>query len=182
MSKIGKKPIIIPGAVQVSVANNTVTAKGPKGELSLSLHPRVQAEIAGQALKVSVKNPEQAVSRALWGTFRSLFQNMVQGVSLGFEKKLEIIGIGYKAAVSGGKLILNLGYSHPLELSVPKGLTVKVEKNTVSVAGADKQLVGQFAALIRSQREPEPYKGKGIKYTHEVVRRKAGKVVKAVGG
>lgn len=182
MSKIGKKLITIPAGVQVSLVNDKVTAKGPKGELSLSLHPKVSVHIDGQELQVSVKNQEQAQSKALWGTFRSLLQNMVQGVSAGFEKKLEIVGTGYKASVSSGKLILNLGFSHPLELSIPKGLEVKVEKNTVSVAGADKQLVGEFAALVRSQRKPEPYKGKGVKYADEVVRRKAGKVVKAVGG
>lgn len=181
MSKIGKKPIVIPAGVQITMAAQKVTAKGPKGELVLSLHPKVTAMLTGQELKVSVKKPEQAQSRALWGTFRSLLQNMVQGVSAGFEKKLEIIGTGYKAAVAAGKLTLNLGYSRPIELLIPKGLEVKIEKNVLSVAGADKQLVGEFAAKVRSQRKPEPYKGKGVKYLQEIIRRKAGKVVKAVG-
>ena len=181
MSKIGKKPIVIPAGVQVTIAGSQAVVKGPKGELTLNLHHKVSVQTDGQKLEVSVKSPEQARSRALWGTFRSLLQNMVQGVSIGFGKKLEIVGTGYKAAVTQEKLILNLGYSHPLELSIPKGLEVKVEKNTVTVFGADKQSVGAFAALMRSQRKPEPYKGKGVKYLGEVIRRKAGKVVKAVG-
>lgn len=182
MSKIGKKPITIPEAVQVSIANFVVTAKGPKGELSIVLPHEVKAKVEGQELKVWVGKPEQGRQKALWGTFRSLLNNVVAGVDRGFEKKLEIIGVGYKAQAAPGKLTLNLGHSHPIELLVPKGLEVKVEKNVITVSGADKQLVGEFAAYIRSQRRPEPYKGKGIKYSDEVIRRKAGKVVKAVGG
>lgn len=181
MSKIGKKTIIIPADVQVVIKGHEVSVKGPKGELNQVLHPKVLVEMAGEKLTVKVKAPENSRQAALWGTFRSIMNNMVRGVSEGFEKKLEIVGVGFKAQVATGKLTLNLGYSHPIVLSIPKGLEVKVEKNTISVIGADKQLVGQFAAIIRSQRVPEPYKGKGVKYSDEVIRRKAGKVVKAVG-
>lgn len=181
MSKIGKKSINIPEGVEVSIADSVVSAKGPKGELLLTLHPKVEVVMADKKLNVRVRKPEDRRQKALWGTFRSLLQNLVQGVSEGFERKLEVIGVGYKAAVAGETLVLNLGYSHPIELSIPKGLTVKLEKNVILVSGADKQEVGSFAALIRSHRKPEPYKGKGIKYQGEVIRRKAGKVVKAVG-
>lgn len=181
MSRIGKKPITIPDGVQVTRKDDMVNVKGAKGELSLRLHPSVQLALADNVIRVTVKNPEARKQRALWGTFWSHLTNMIRGVTVGFERKLEIIGVGYKAAVSGEKLVLNLGYSHPIELAIPKGLSVKVEKNTIEVRGVDKQAVGEFAALTRSQRKPEPYKGKGVRYQDEVVRRKAGKVVKAVG-
>lgn len=181
MSKIGKKPIAIPAGVTVNVESGTVAIKGPKGEQTLVLHPKVQVTLEGSELKVAVKDPTDRKQKALWGTFRSLLGGMMVGVTQGFERKLEIVGVGYKAAAAGDKLVLNLGYSHPIELPIPKGLTAKVEKNTIAIAGTNKQEVGEFAALIRSQREPEPYKGKGIRYHGEVVRRKAGKVVKAVG-
>lgn len=182
MSKIGKKIITIPAGVQVTVSAGQVAVKGPKGELTLLTHPRVKIEVNGAEAKVSVANPEDRKQKALWGTFRALLANMITGVTAGFERKLEIVGVGYKAAVVSDKLTLNLGFSHPVEIKVPKTLQIKVEKNTITVNGANKQEVGEFAALIRSYREPEPYKGKGIKYQDEVVRRKAGKVVKAVGG
>lgn len=182
MSKIGKKIINIPEGVEVSVSAEAVQVKGPKGDQSVPLHPKVKAELSGRELTVKVGNEKDRRQRALWGTFRSLLQNAVTGVTAGWGKKLEIQGVGYKAAVSGEKLVLNLGYSHPIELMIPKGLEVKVEKSTISVDGQEKQAVGQFASLVRSQRKPEPYKGKGIRYQDEVVRRKAGKVVKAVGG
>ena len=182
MSKIGKKPIEIPEGVQVSLVENLLKVKGPKGELGLDLHSKVQIKQDNKVISVTVKDREDRRQRALWGTFRSLVRNMITGVTAGFEKKLEITGVGYKASVAGTKLVLNLGYSHPIEIEIPKGLEVKVEQNTINIAGADRQAVGEFAALIRSQRKPEPYKGKGIKYQGEVIRRKAGKVVKAVGG
>ena len=182
MSKIGKKIITVPAGVELNIGSETVTIKGPKGELVLPLHPKVKAELTGGILTISVKNPEDRRQRALWGTFRAILANAIGGVSSGFEKKLEIIGVGFKAVVSSGKIVLNLGYSHPIELSIPKGLEAKIEKNVITVSGIDKQAVGEFAALVRSKRKPEPYKGKGIKYSDEVVRRKAGKVVKAVGG
>ena len=147
-----------------------------------TLHPKVRVVQEGDKIMVSVLKPEDRRQKALWGTFRSLLANAVMGVTSGFEKQLEIVGVGYKAQVTGQKLIMNLGYSHPIELGVPAGMTVKVEKNLIIIKGNDKQAVGEFASLIRSKRKPEPYKGKGVKYVGEVIRRKAGKVVKAVGG
>ncbi len=181
MSKIGKKPITIPEGVQASIADDIITIKGPKGELWEKLPPKVFVEVGAGEVKVLVRKPADRRQKALWGTFRSLLSNMVTGVTAGFERKLEVIGIGYKAAVVQDKLILNLGYSHPVELPIPPGLTVKVEKNVILVNGLKKQEVGQFAALTRSKRPPEPYKGKGVKYEGEIIRRKAGKVVKTVG-
>jgi large subunit ribosomal protein L6 len=182
MSRIGKKPIDIPSGVTVDIKGTTVSVKGPKGELSLAVHPKVKVNKDDAGLHVEVENQENKFHRSLWGLHRSLINNMIAGVTSGFSKVLEVNGVGYKAAISGKRLVLNLGYSHPIEMEIPKNLEVKVEKNTITISGADKQEVGQFAAVVRSQREPEPYKGKGIKYLDEVIRRKAGKVVKAVGG
>lgn len=182
MSRIGKKPIIIPAGVTVEATSDMVKVKGPKGELTLDMHPNVRIEKTDSEILVKVEKEDQKQQKALWGLFRSLISNMVSGVTLGFTKVLEINGVGYKAVVNGTKLVLNLGYSHPIEMEVPAGLEVKIEKNQLSITGIDKQQVGQFAAVIRDQRPPEPYKGKGIKYLGEVIRRKAGKVVKAVGG
>jgi len=182
MSKIGKKIITVPEGVEVKASGQVLTIKGPKGELALDLHPDVTVDTVDDGIKVGVKDPDDRLQRALWGTFRSLVQNNITGVSEGFEKKLEIVGVGYKAEVSPDKLTLNVGYSHPVELEIPEGLEVKVEKNKILVSGIDRQVVGQFAAQTRAVRKPEPYKGKGIRYEDEVVRRKAGKVVKAVGG
>lgn len=181
MSKIGKRLIKIPDGVALEQKDGVVRIKGPKGELSLRLPAKVKVETADRDIRVSVARPEDRRQRALWGTFRSHLSNMVKGVTEGFEKKLEIVGVGYKAQVTGDKLVLNVGYSHPIELAVPEGLQVKVEKNVITVTGHDKQMAGEFAARIRRTRLPEPYKGKGIKYQNEVIRRKAGKVVKAVG-
>ncbi|MGE5297712.1 MAG: 50S ribosomal protein L6 [Acidobacteriaceae bacterium] len=182
MSRIGKKPIIIPDSVQVTLSGKDIKIKGPKGEMSLELHPKVTVEKAEKELNVKVKRETDKKERALWGLFRALINNMVLGVTTGFSKNLEVNGVGYKAGVVGKKLVLNLGYSHPIEMEVPAGLEAKVEKNVISITGIDRQAVGQFAAVVRSQRPPEPYKGKGIKYSDETIRRKAGKVVKAVGG
>ena len=182
MSRIGKKPVIIPTGVTAEVVNDTLKVKGPKGELTMIIHPKVAVAKTESEITVSVKHPDVKQERALWGLFRALINNMVAGVTTGFTKVLEINGVGYKAAITGKKLVLTLGYSHPIEMEVPEGLEVKVEKNTITITGIDRQHVGQFAAVVRSQREPEPYKGKGIKYSDEVIRRKAGKVVKAVGG
>lgn len=182
MSRVGKKPVTIPAGVTAELKDTMITIKGPKGELSLELHPKVSLTIAENELTVAVQNNEVKAQKALWGLFRALINNMVTGVTTGFTKVLEINGVGYKAALTGTKLVMNLGYSHPIEMEVPKGLEAKVEKNTITITGADRQLVGQFAAEVRSKREPEPYKGKGIKYSDETIRRKAGKVVKAVGG
>jgi large subunit ribosomal protein L6 len=182
MSRIGKKPVVIPGGVTVDISGETLKVKGPKGELSLVVHPKVTVAQKDSEILVSVKHEDNKQERALWGLFRALINNMVVGVTSGFTKILEINGVGYKAAMAGRKLVLNLGFSHPIEMETPAGLEAKVEKNVITITGADRQAVGQFAAVVRSQREPEPYKGKGIKYQDEVIRRKAGKVVKAVGG
>ncbi|OGE81463.1 MAG: 50S ribosomal protein L6 [Candidatus Doudnabacteria bacterium RIFCSPLOWO2_02_FULL_48_8] len=182
MSRIGKKPITIPSGVTAEVIDQILKVKGPKGELSLTIHPKVKAVKRDSELVVEVADKASKQEKALWGLFRSLINNMVLGVTNGYTKILEVNGVGYKAAVTGKSLTLNLGYSHPIEMAIPPGLEAKVDKNLITISGSDKQQVGQFAAVVRSQREPEPYKGKGIKYSDEIIRRKAGKVVKAVGG
>jgi large subunit ribosomal protein L6 len=182
MSRIGKKPVVIPAGVTIDLAPNLLKATGPKGELSLPIHPKVNVEKKDSEILVSVKREDNKQERALWGLYRALIANTIRGVVEGFTKILEINGVGYKAAIAGKKLTLNLGYSHPIEMEAPEGIDVKVEKNIITITGIDKQAVGQFAAVIREQRRPEPYKGKGIKYSDEIIRRKAGKVVKAVGG
>lgn len=181
MSRIGKKPITILKGVAVTIQDGKVVAKGPKGENSLLIHPEVQVEQAGELLTVSVKHPEEKNGRALWGLHRALLANLVNGVHTPFVKKLEMVGVGYKAAVQGKKLVLELGFSHPVELAIPEGVQCVVEKNQITLTGIDKQAVGQFAAMIREWRKPEPYKGKGIKYAGETIRRKAGKAAKAAG-
>lgn len=182
MSRIGRKPIEIPGGVTVTIEGTRLTAKGSKGELVQEVHPHVIVVQEAQQLVVTVKNSDEKQDRALWGLTRALLQNLVTGVSEGFEKRLEINGVGYKAQASGKKLTLNLGYSHPVEFAVPEKMDVTVDGNVITLKGIDKQLVGETAARIRSLRKPEPYKGKGIKYSDEIIRRKAGKVVKAAGG
>jgi large subunit ribosomal protein L6 len=182
MSKIAKKPIILPTGVIVEVKSGSITVKGPKGQLTETLLPKVTVTVGDGRVSTSVQDPKNRRLRSLWGTMHSLLVNMIKGVSEGYVKKLEIVGVGYRATADKTKLSMHLGYSHPVDLPIPAGLEVKVEKNIITVSGIDKQLVGQFAALIRQQRKPEPYKGKGIKYEGEVIRRKAGKVVKAVGG
>jgi len=184
MSRIGKKPILIPKNVEIKINDGEISAKGPKGELSLSWPSELSVSLKesgaegkeGKELTIGVKKKTKR-SPALWGLFRSLAFNLVLGVSDGFEKKLEINGVGYRASVEGKKIILNIGFSHPVEVEAPNGIEFKVEKNIITVSGADKQLVGQTAAKIRAQRKPEPYKGKGIKYLDEVIRRKSGKKV-----
>lgn len=181
MSRIGKKQIMIPKGVDVKIKDNLVSVSGPKGELSFDFRPEVGFEIKDGFINVSVKNAEEKKSRELWGTSRALLANMIMGVINGYEKKLEINGVGYRASVSGKKLILNVGFSHPVEFEIPKNIDIKVDKNIISISGIDKQFVGEIAARIRAIRKPEPYKGKGIKYIDEVIRRKAGKVVKTAG-
>ena len=182
MSRIGKKPVVIPSGVTIEMSNQTLKVKGPKGELVLNVHPKILLTKTDTELVVDVKNKDNKNEKALWGLFRALISNMVTGVTTGFTKILEINGVGYKAAVTGRKLVMSLGYSHPIEMEIPAGLEAKIEKNVMTITGSDRQMLGQFAAVVRSQRPPEPYKGKGIKYQEEVIRRKAGKVVKAVGG
>ncbi|HOD96688.1 MAG: 50S ribosomal protein L6 [Candidatus Paceibacterota bacterium] len=174
MSKIGKKLIVIPDNVKIEVLENEVMIKGPKGELKVPLFPDFNVELEGNYLKI-IPTREKKFTSAFWGTLRSLIANAVKGVSEGFEKKLEIEGVGYRANVEGNILVLNLGFSHPIRFEIPKGIDIVVAKNLITISGADKQLVGQTAAKIRSFRKPEPYKGKGIHYVGEHIRRKAGK-------
>lgn len=179
MSRIGKKPIVIPAGVEVTINGDEVTIKGPKGSLAQKIISQVKAEVKDGQILVSVQDEENNKQRAFWGLFRKLLANMVDGVTKGFEKKLEINGIGFKAAAQGNKLVLNLGFSHPINFELPKGIVGTVEANVITITGIDRQLVGQTAANIRKLKKPEPYKGKGIKYAGEIIRRKAGKAAKA---
>lgn len=175
MSRIGKKPIQIPGGVNVTIAPGRIAVKGPKGELVQELHPQVSVAQQDQAVLVAVSDPEQKRQKALWGLFGSIIRNMMTGVTSGFTKQLEINGVGFKVALKKDTLEFALGFSHPVVFKIPKGIVATVEKNIITISGADKQLVGQTAAEIRKLKKPEPYKGKGIKYVDEVLRRKAGK-------
>ncbi len=178
MSRIGKKPVPVPSDVTVSVDNQSVVVKGPKGELSRTLPAEVSVVQEGKEIIVT-RNNDSRTSRAYHGLSRTLIANMIEGVSKGFEKRLEIKGVGYRAAIKGKTLNMNLGYSHPVEFAPPAGIEFKVESNTnVIVSGIDKELVGTIAAKIRDARPPEPYKGKGVRYLGEMVRRKAGKAGK----
>ncbi len=175
MSRIGKKPITIPEGVTVEVKDSTVTVKGPKGELSRTLRPEIKAVVEDGELVLSLKRETNETS-ALWGTARAIIANMVQGVTEGYQKRLQIVGVGYRAKGDGNGATISIGYSHPVEFVAPEGIKVEVEDNTnLIVSGIDKQLVGLTAAKLRAIRGPEPYKGKGIKYVDEVIRRKAGK-------
>lgn len=175
MSRIGNRKIIVPAGVTVTEDNNIVTVKGPKGELSLELKSDIKVEIDDATLTTTRPNDEKAI-KAMHGTTNANIQNMIKGVTEGFQKGLEIIGVGYRFNVKGTSLVISAGYSHPVELKVPTGLTVEQVSNTeITVKGIDKALVGKFAAEIRDVRSPEPYKGKGIRYKDEYVRRKEGK-------
>ena len=174
MSRIGKQPVTVPEKVQVAINNGVVEVKGPKGQLSYELTESVSVEQADN--KVIVKPIDGSnKSKAMWGLTRTLINNMVVGVTDGFKKTLEFNGVGYKAVAKGDTLTLNLGYSHPINYKLPEGIAAKVVKNTIELEGCNKELVGFAAAKIRSFRPPEPYKGKGIKYSDEVIIRKAGK-------
>ncbi|MEO5927118.1 MAG: 50S ribosomal protein L6 [Patescibacteria group bacterium] len=177
MSRIGKKPIPLPNGVEATVASSIVTVKGPKGTLTVPLHPYVSAvlEADPKAIVVSVKDPEHVEHRALWGLMRQLIANAVQGVQTPYEKSLEFVGVGYKVALAGRTLNIEAGFSHPVPFPLPEGIEAKVEKQILTLTGISKHLVGETAAQIRRIRPPEPYKGKGIKYTTETIRRKAGK-------
>jgi len=175
MSRIGKQPIEIPTGVEIKLEANQIIVKGPKGTLTQQLNPVVIITQDGSTLMVTVKDPEEKSNKSMWGLFQRLISNMVTGVTTGFTKQLEINGVGYRAVVAGKILNLQLGYSHPIDYQIPDGIEISVEKNIVSVSGSDKQVVGQTAAEIRSLRKPEPYKGKGIKYTDETIKRKVGK-------
>jgi len=177
MSRIGKQTIVVPSGVEVTLTGTHVKVKGPKGELEMDFDPSIEVAKDDDGIKIKRNSDEPAI-RSLHGLTRALIANMVKGVAEGFEKRLEIIGVGYRAQVSGKKLTLNLGFSHPVDLTIPEGLTADMDKeakNTLVISGIDKQLVGQFAANVRSFRPPEPYKGKGIRYVDEYVARKAGK-------
>lgn len=177
MSRIGKQPIQIPDNVEVKIDGQKITIKGPKGELSREIRTEIKMEEKqGQVFVCLARKGGQAKKdRAYWGLSRSLIANMVKGVSEGYGKKLQIIGVGYKANVEGKNLVLSAGFSHPVEMEIPEGLEINIEKDIITISGIDKELVGQFAAKIRKVRPPEPYKGKGIRYIDEVVRRKVGK-------
>ncbi|MBI5465848.1 MAG: 50S ribosomal protein L6 [Candidatus Kerfeldbacteria bacterium] len=181
MSRLGKLPITVPSGVEVAITATTIRVKGPKGEVAVALPPGSLVSQEGQLIQVTVTNPETGSGRAIWGLARQLVSNAIEGCGRGFSKKLELSGVGYKVQLEGQELVLNLGFSHPIRFTIPSGISLAVEKNMVTVSGASKQLVGQVAAEIRALRKPEPYKGKGIKYSDEIVRRKAGKVVKAAG-
>lgn len=183
MSRIGKQPINLPSEVKVEIGNRQVTVIGPKGRLTQTIPAGLEAATAKgeDGIQQLIVKPVRKTKHtaALWGLTRSLLFNMVKGVIEGFEKKLIIEGVGYRAAVQGNKLVLSLGLSHPVEIEAPEGITFTTAKNEITIVGIDKQLVGEIAAKIRAQKKPEPYKGKGIRYVDEVIRRKAGK--KAAG-
>lgn len=174
MSRIGKKPISVPAGTDVSVASHEVIVKGKGGTLKRAMHPAVAISVANGEVTVAPAS-DSRLARALWGTYAAHVRNMIAGVNTPFTKKLIVEGIGYRAELAGKQLKLSVGFSHPVLISVPDGVTVSVDKGTISISGADKELVGQFAAAVRAVRKPEPYKGKGIRYEDEVVRRKQGK-------
>ena len=177
MSRIGRKPINIPAGVTASVDNGVITVKGPKGTLDFKFNPAMTVEIKGDVIEVTRPNDAKE-NRSLHGLTRTLIHNMVIGVTEGYSKTLEVNGVGYRASKAGKKLTLNLGYSHPVEMEDPEGLESEVQDNKIIIKGIDKEKVGQYAAEIRDKRRPEPYKGKGIKYADEVIRRKEGKTGK----
>lgn len=185
MSRIGKKPILIPASVEVTVEGNQLSVKGPKGTLSFAVHPLMlvtteEGEV-GRQIIVRPKDETEAIdalSRSLWGTTRACLANLIIGVTEGFKKQLEVIGVGYKVSVQGDKIVLDVGYSHDVEMVLPPGISASVDKNSIILTSSDNVALGQFAHRLRSVRRPEPYKGKGIKYVDEQIRRKAGKAAK----
>jgi len=174
MSRVGKQPVTVANGIDVSLDGTALVAKKGNLEKRLETHGRVGISIDGSEVTFS-KAGEAKESAAFWGTYRALFANIIEGLDKGFKKSLEINGVGYRAAVQGKTLNLQLGFSHPIEYTIPEGVEVSVEKNLIHISGTDKQTIGQVAAEIRSFRPPEPYKGKGVKYTDEVIVRKAGK-------
>ena len=178
MSKLAKRPILIPKGVEVNHAAGSICIKGPKGALTRSLPKDLQAALAGENLMVTMRE-NSSLAKSMLGLYHALIKGMVEGVTKGFEKRLTLIGVGYRAALQGRELELQLGYSNPIKLTLPEGIQVKIDKNVnIVVEGIDKRLVGQFAADIRAKRAPEPYKGKGVRYEKEYVRKKAGKTGK----
>ena len=175
MSRIGNKPVVIPAGVTIDLKDNTVTVKGPKGELSYTFNQNITL-VQNEGEVVFTRPDDSKENKTIHGTTRAVFNNMVVGVTEGFQRELELIGVGYRAQLQGKKLVLNVGYSHPVEFTPEEGIEIEVPSNTkVIVKGYDKQKVGELAANIRGVRPPEPYKGKGIRYVDEFVRRKAGK-------
>ncbi|MFC1891217.1 50S ribosomal protein L6 [Thermodesulfobacteriota bacterium] len=174
MSRIGKMPVPIPKDVKVDIKGDLITVKGPKGQLDRSIHPKVNVKIEDDLIVLEISD-ESKESKSLHGLFRALISNMVTGVSQGFKRDLEIVGVGYRAEISGNKATFNLGYSHPIVYELPDGIEGSVDRMKISLNGIDKELLGRTAAKIRGFRKPEPYKGKGIRYADEVVKRKAGK-------
>ena len=178
MSRIGNKPITVPDNVEVKLDGQHITVKGPKGTLEREIHENMKVTLEDKVLKV-VRPDDEPKNRSLHGLTRTLINNMIEGTVNGFEKKLEVNGVGYRAQKQGNKLVMNLGYSHPVEMDAPEGITFDVtSQNEIIVRGIDKELVGQTAAVIRTKRPPEVYRGKGIKYDYEVIRRKEGKAGK----
>lgn len=175
MSRIGKKIRILPTGVTAELKDGVLFVKGPKGQVKQAVHPRVIFSLKDNKISLTVVNENNTKDRALWGTFSSLVQNMIDGVTQGFKKKLEVNGVGFKVNMKGANLNFDLGFTNPIEFKAPEGIKFAVEKNIVTIEGVDKHLVGEVAAQIRALRKPEPYKGKGIKYVDEILRRKAGK-------
>ena len=180
MSRIGKKPIKIPSGVTTEVSEKEIKITGPKGEIKREIHPEIKVEVKDGSIFIFPKNKEfSKKGKGLWGLYRSLINNMVEGVEKQFEKKLEIEGVGFKANVEGDTLVLNVGFTNPVKINKIEGISFSVEKNVITISGIDKEKVGFMAALIRKQKKAEPYKGKGIKYAGEIIRRKEGKKVVA---
>jgi len=182
MSRIGKKPIFLPASVTATIAGSTVSAKGPNGELSLVLHPHATATLSVNEgvsqIDVTVNDPDRE-DRAIWGTTRALLAQLITGVSTGFAKSLELNGVGFKMNLQGTTLVLSLGFSHEVKFELPAGISAKIEGNVLTISGASAALVGKIASEIRAKKKPEPYKGKGFRYTDEIIRRKAGKASKS---
>jgi len=174
MSRVGKKPILIPKDVIIHQEGDLLTVKGPKGELKRKIHPMIRIHMDHDQMSVSV-NDGHKESKSLHGLFRALIANMVSGVNQGFERVIEIVGVGYRAELSGRTATFHLGYSHPINFELPDGIDAKIEKTKITLSGIDKELLGRTAAEIRSLKKPEPYKGKGVRYKDEMIRRKAGK-------
>lgn len=182
MSKIGKKPVVLKEGINVNISGNNVKVNGPKGELSFTIPNGIKAEVSEGKILVSQEKKNDVETNALFGLTRAILNNLVKGVSEGFEKKLELSGVGYRAQGTGNILTLSVGFSHPVVIKADQGIIFTVEENIITISGVDKAMIGNVAAKVRAIRPPEPYKGKGIKYVGERVRRKAGKAAKAVGG
>jgi len=180
ISRVGKKPILIPESVEVKIEGEKVIIRGPKGELQKAVRPEIKVEVKENKILLSPQIKTKK-TKAFWGLFRTLLFNMIVGVTEGFEKKLEIKGLGFKALKEGEDLLLSVGFTHPVEIKAPQGIKFSVEKSIITVSGIDKEKVSQIAAKIRKVKPPEPYKGKGIRYQGEIIRRKAGKKVVTTG-